>query len=235
MKILAIGDLHGHDYWQDVHPKHYDKIIFLGDYCDSFEVGDQDIIDNLNNVLQFKLENPDKVVLLIGNHDDHYTNAFGRGSGYRESYALHMKEFFKKNAKFFNIAHQEGNYLFSHAGIRKDWYDKHISPTLVKYDLLGTDRTISKNLDDIYFTTSDNWRFCTVGPVRGGDRYDLPGPLWCDRTELIKDPIHNWNQVVGHSRVKEITHVDVKSANAHLVFCDTLENTKGQNFYELTL
>lgn len=38
MRILVIGDIHGHNDWERVVLKEdYDKVIFLGDYFDNYK------------------------------------------------------------------------------------------------------------------------------------------------------------------------------------------------------
>jgi predicted MPP superfamily phosphohydrolase len=72
MKHIAIGDLHGRDTWQQVNTKLYDKVIFLGDYVDSHTLSDLVILENLKKIIALKKRPPEKVVLLLGNHDAHY-------------------------------------------------------------------------------------------------------------------------------------------------------------------
>lgn len=73
MRILVIGDIHGHDSWKAiVENEKYDKVVFLGDYVDSFTLQPLTIVKNLREILKFKRENKDKVVLLWGNHDHSY-------------------------------------------------------------------------------------------------------------------------------------------------------------------
>lgn len=73
-KIIVIGDIHGRNTWMDVINQEvtYDKVIFLGDYFDSKEIFPRQWIDNFKEIVQLKRNNPDGVVLLIGNHDYHY-------------------------------------------------------------------------------------------------------------------------------------------------------------------
>ena len=58
MKILAVGDLHGSDHWKTIDPKKHDKIIFMGDYIDSFVFTDTEIVHNLKEVIQEMLDYP---------------------------------------------------------------------------------------------------------------------------------------------------------------------------------
>jgi predicted phosphodiesterase len=50
MKIASIGDIHGRNYWKIFKSvkDQYDKIIFIGDYVDSFNIDDNLIIKNLH-------------------------------------------------------------------------------------------------------------------------------------------------------------------------------------------
>src|SRR5579859_3883906 len=125
MKIITIGDIHGRDYWKEVDPNQYDKIIFVGDYVDQFPpMTDKTILENLKDIIEFKMAYPDKVVLLLGNHDLQYyfLGDFGC-SGFRPSMAVTLSNLFKKHSELFQVSFQIGNYLWSHAGVSKKWYE----------------------------------------------------------------------------------------------------------------
>lgn len=70
MKILVLGDIHGRLIWKDIIEKENpDKVIFLGDYVSTHEdISSTQQINNLVDILTYKENNPDKVVLLRGNH-----------------------------------------------------------------------------------------------------------------------------------------------------------------------
>ena len=78
MKILINPDIHGRVFWKYSieHKDEFDKIIFLGDYLDAYS---PDLLvnekDNFKEIIQFKKDNLDKVILLLGNHDCHYINS----------------------------------------------------------------------------------------------------------------------------------------------------------------
>ena len=87
MKVLTLGDIHGRDrwmfhthgspyefnhwmtmvengvpaddpeFWKEMPYIGYDKIIFVGDYVDSFDVSNVIILDNLKKILFFKTKN----------------------------------------------------------------------------------------------------------------------------------------------------------------------------------
>ena len=73
MRIVLIGDIHGRTNWKEIIFKEEkaDKFIFFGDYFDPYDknLTVNDVINNFNEILQFKIENPNKVILLIGNHE----------------------------------------------------------------------------------------------------------------------------------------------------------------------
>ena len=80
MKLLVIPDVHGIDTWRsqvanaiissDTH------IVFLGDYVDSFVADAWTIFENLKDIIEFKVKYPEKVTLLLGNHD--YAYIYGK-------------------------------------------------------------------------------------------------------------------------------------------------------------
>ena len=70
MKTLVLGDIHGKTVWKDIiDSENPDKIIFLGDYVSTHDkISSSQQIDNLENILSYKEDNLDKVILLRGNH-----------------------------------------------------------------------------------------------------------------------------------------------------------------------
>ena len=87
--MIIIPDIHGRTFWKDaVRGRENEKIIFLGDYLDPYpdeglpegkhrtyeEVAKIQLsaIQNLNEIIEFKKEHMDSVILLIGNHDAGY-------------------------------------------------------------------------------------------------------------------------------------------------------------------
>ena len=85
INTLIIGDVHGRDFWAEPVNKVLSDtgahIIFLGDYLDLYPYEfdwSQDInwnmvaIDRFKNIIELKRANPDRITLLIGNHDCGY-------------------------------------------------------------------------------------------------------------------------------------------------------------------
>ena len=80
MKIGICGDIHGRQFWKvfKEHIDEFNKIVFLGDYVSPYPyegISNEEAIDTFLEVLDFKKNNPDKVILLIGNHDLSYFNS----------------------------------------------------------------------------------------------------------------------------------------------------------------
>ena len=63
-KILTIGDLHGKDIWKKLTMESYDKVIFIGDYCDSYDTTDEEMVHNLLDIIEYKKSNPKNIILL---------------------------------------------------------------------------------------------------------------------------------------------------------------------------
>lgn len=55
MKTIVLGDIHGRRVWMDVvNTQTFDKVVFLGDYVDSFDVSGKDQLENLMDIVAFK-------------------------------------------------------------------------------------------------------------------------------------------------------------------------------------
>lgn len=133
---LIIPDIHGRQFWKNAVSQYEDKvekIIFLGDYLDPYPdegITRKDAIRNFEEIIDYKTNNKDKVVLLLGNHDLHYwSKEFHTRSRYDSSNAYHIIEDFKTHRSLFELAHEEiiGNkkYLFSHAGLMNSWVERN--------------------------------------------------------------------------------------------------------------
>jgi hypothetical protein len=227
MKIITIGDIHGHDEWKSVDHRSYDRIIFLGDYLDSFVMTDNEILENFKAIIEFRLTWPDKVVLLLGNHETSYISSRFRCTGFRPAMAVILGKLLFRHFDIFRIAWQHENYLWTHAGIHQDYYDRKISGKV-----LETDDTLSGTLQRLY---EDGYTpIFEVGYERGGRFGNRGGPLWVDKSRLRENPLRGYHQIVGHNPVKTIEqyrpyHDD---PNTTVTFCDCIERGDG-SFYEV--
>ena len=80
MKLTIIPDVHGRPFWRDaVKDVEVTPVIFLGDYLDPYPqdiVTWEDAIQGLNDIIELKKKNPERVTLLLGNHDVHYLESY---------------------------------------------------------------------------------------------------------------------------------------------------------------
>ena len=136
--ILVVPDVHGRIFWKEPVKKYtaaVDKVIFLGDYLDPYEDEDglaDDIFENLMEIVNLKQDNMDKVVLLKGNHDQHYASErFEELSGGTRMDYQNWNKYHQAFAEYkglFQITHLElingMPYVFSHAGLTLYWLKK---------------------------------------------------------------------------------------------------------------
>jgi len=204
LKIISIGDIHGKTYWKEVDPNKYDKIVFQGDYVDSYYHKNAEIYANLLDIIQLKKDYSDKVILLLGNHDIQYMfldEGFGC-SGFRPEMASNLNFLFKSNKNLFQIAFQIDNFLWTHAGVSTGWYDKNKNVI----EKIG-EKFSTKNLADTFnhmLWLKENKILHQVGSCRGG-AYSFGGITWADRRETSTDYPEGFHQIVGHTPIDEIT------------------------------
>src|ERR1700748_2969021 len=105
MKHVIIGDLHGRTIWERVNFSNYQKAVFLGDYVDSFTRSDGVILDNLKNIIALKKQYPEKIVLLLGNHDVQYLHyPQYHCPGFRPCLQPELTNIFRSNRGLFQMA-----------------------------------------------------------------------------------------------------------------------------------
>lgn len=250
MNFLIIGDVHGRSLWKtfgdiDLLLKAYfipdfDKYIFLGDYVDSFDINGAKIIQNLNDIIEFKNKYPLNVELLLGNHDIQYMlnspnsrNDKYYCTGYKPEFHYELYEIFNKNYNLFNVAYQYKNNIFTHAGIHIGWWAKFVKEMQQFKEKYNHNDTTVAELINLGFMYHANSLF-DVDFYRGGDK-EVGGPLWCDKHLSSKKPLKDYHQFVGHSRVKNIQKYTINE-NTSITFCDTQNYEKIHNEeYYLTI
>lgn len=137
-QILVVPDVHGRLFWKEPVMKYLDvvdKVVFLGDYLDPYE-GEEgladDIFENMMEIVRLKRNNREKVVLLKGNHDQHYASErFEEQTGGTRMDQQNWNKYhqaFTDYIDVFQIAHMEFikgiPYVFSHAGLTLYWLKK---------------------------------------------------------------------------------------------------------------
>ena len=235
MKIVAIGDIHGRDYWKQTIEQEQDAdvFVFVGDYFDSFTIKGPDQINNFLDIVEFKKQSKVPVILLIGNHDYHYYPGIEDSgtSGYQTLMAPSIKHVVSDNKQYLQAAYQVGEFVFTHAGLSSEWLDDIIPG----WDVDSLDATIN----DLFKFQPNKLAYrsykqvgSTVYGVGGYGSETFQGPLWirpkalmaANKKTLRKQII----QVVGHTP-QETIDIKGKSTGGRYYFIDTLEY--GQNQY----
>ncbi len=240
-KVLVIADVHGRkEIFQNALDKFenegYDIFVSLGDLCDSYDRTDEDILTCVNMAIKAKEKHGENYVQIIGNHDYSYFLGLHICSGFRQTLNATLNPLFKTQEvrNMFKVCHREGNYLFSHAGVQRKWFLKHLEVLNLACGYYGLPHISRDGLDSLnqLIWTSNEHLIAEVGSIRGGMRYDYGGPFWCDKTEMLSyGPIVGLHQVVGHTPVKFIQRIDKfegdkKYNNTSVTFCDVLGTTE---------
>ena len=226
MHIIAIGDVHGRNAWKEIQHSKADHIVFIGDYVDPHRpIPDFEVLRNLEEIIAFKQSDPERITLLLGNHDAQYLHyPLYSCSGHQADSQGVLSALFLENEDLFQIAWQQGRYLFTHAGISQGWYARHLE---ILNDFEA--KNLAAALNAIHDSEYRDILF-EVGTSRGGwHRYS--GPIWADKSETRHDYLADFHQVVGHSRVKDFENYgDETSSITYIDVGDTRVR-----FYELRL
>lgn len=210
MKILVLGDIHGRNCWTNIVANEpCDKVIFLGDYVSTHDrITEEEQIVNLDRILTYKTANPDKVILLRGNHDlQHLDYDWAECSGYFKKvadYMVSIKDKFLENTQWIYIYN---NILFSHAGISAVWLGKN---KLEDINNMKPSEYFGFTPDNIF----DNYGASKTQPL-----------TWIRPQILCECNIKDYTQVVGHTPVRVIGDIyKATKYHEHIWLCDNLPN-----------
>lgn len=188
MKLLIIPDVHGRDFWMEPcnHIDQFDKVIFLGDYHDpyKFQVSESVSRHRLrDDLLPFVKHNQDKVICLLGNHDGNYI--IGEMADRFDRY--NQKEIRQYlNAMNLKLAHQEGEYLFTHSGVLPAWLE-----------------AAKITLDDVVEGNVPDQALIMVSPTRGGWS-ECGSCIWGDvREYAMSKKLEGIYQIFGHTQMEK--------------------------------
>ena len=209
MKIIFIGDIHGRTIWKAITEKEqFDLVIFAGDYVSTHEdISETQQIDNLVEILEYKEANPDKVILLRGNHDmQHLGYEWAQCTGLFKKVRDWMSQEEVKT-QFLNDTqwiYVYDKYLFSHAGVSKTWLG---NIPLNKVNELPPHMGFG-------FTATSL-----------GDRYGTSvtqPPTWIRPQALMVDGLDDYIQIIGHTPVTKIADIYAPAYKKHIWLCDHL-------------
>jgi hypothetical protein len=250
-KILTLGDIHGRDrwkffthgspyefthwktavengapgyddFWNDLPYMSYEKIIFVGDYVDAFKLGNQTILENLQDIIFFKKALGDRVILLLGNHDIQYFVPNNICSGYRGEMEFDLRNIFTDKEADFRICHFEEiggrKMLWTHAGVTKEWFDEFLRDIRREdfrfkefFDTIP-DNDIQGLLEMAWETRTPN--IFNVDNASGG--YDVwGGPFWVRPHILNYFHLPGYDQIVGHTPQAAPWEVKMNTGEKH--------------------
>ena len=228
MKTIVLGDTHGRSNWKlAVYKENADRVIFIGDYFDSFEFSGVEQIDNFKQIIQYKTDNPQvEVVLLIGNHDHHYFPEIGYTgtSGYQAGVGHSITQVIDENRHHLQMAYGFGDYLFTHAGVSPVFMDQ----------VFGSDdwskESVVVDLNELFRYKPKAFEF--NGFESTGDS-TTQTPIWIRPRSLMsankkhkKGLKKDYIQIVGHTQMQKIDLIGSdKFTGGRYYFIDTMDTS----------
>jgi hypothetical protein len=211
-RTIFLGDTHGRDTWKTILDREvFDRVVFLGDYFDSFNISGPEQLANFLEIVDFKKKSDIPVIMLVGNHDFHYMPFFndtpysGFQSGMLWDFAFALKE----NMEHLSMAYAFDNILCSHAGISYEWLTRTFGPEHDESceNWSSTDLSGLVDLINSYFINKPKVFDFNGWDLYGNDTYQTP--IWI-RPEALMRVNQDTGleeqavQIVGHTRVTSI-------------------------------
>lgn len=220
-KRLVLGDVHTHfDTVNKIYEKEQpDSVIILGDYFDSFARPSHIVQrEGFEKLLEMKKKHEEsgkgKFTLLLGNHDFHYSKFCAQGYS---GFSLYLK---KEVGELINsliidgtlpvvFIDEKNKTIYSHAGVTEYWFKNVLEGESLN------DINDVENMDLLDFNFE-------IGYNPYGDTISQ-SPIWVRPSSLISNHISGWNQVVGHTHVREPLITEL-SEDTKLYVMDTMPN-----------
>ena len=207
--MIIIPDVHGRPFWiqaaRDLGGKEH--FVFLGDYLDPYGyegITPEMAFDIFQEVLDFKEAWPDKVTLLLGNHDLHYLDSRLEGGRYDSVRGMFIRELILDHADWFRMAFETEaggkKFLLTHAGVLRGW-------CLYNRDVLGTEAPdeIAPRLNEMW--ADETLRRSLLGilaqvPYSRWGRHRYGSPVWNDVEDMNDncEELPGVYQIFGHSQ-----------------------------------
>lgn len=221
MKVAIVGDVHGRPFWKKAKEKidEVDQVVFLGDYLDPYShegITIEEAIDNFKEILEFRNHYPNKVILLIGNHDSSYiwdVSLCECRHDYKHD--KEIRELFSKNIDSLRLYYSVPGYLFSHAGIYEEW--------VITFLKNGLDLNIASLKE---WNETQEWQCLGIYDFYRGGYSHYGSCIWAD----IRDSFNNklWKedeyyQIVGHTQLESKPYIGDKIACLDVRRCFVLD------------
>ncbi len=203
-KLLLISDIHGRNFYKDAIEKYtdkVDKVIIFGDEVDPYPwegYTRKDAIQVLEDIIGYKKNHKEKVILLWGNHALQYlTKDFYTRSRYDSSNAWDIRDLYQNNRDLWQLAYEyqlgDKKYLFTHAGLMPSWYERN-------KEVIG-ELTVD-NLNLLVYSKKGINSLCEVSYIRGG-LVPSGSIVWSDVNERKEENgnVNEWDyQIFSHSQ-----------------------------------
>jgi 3',5'-cyclic AMP phosphodiesterase CpdA len=241
MKVIFIGDIHGSNEWEFLLNKvnEFDHIVFVGDYVDDFVASNDAIMRNLQNIIELKKTNPDKVHLLLGNHEYAYVFDKFNTAGYRAELGVFIKSVLSENWHLFDVAwgmtsnerfdaHGNSVYLLAtHAGLTSTYYYSWLKKEFASEGsflarFIDPEEMVKSNVHNILNVLKDKIGMLWVIEKTRKGINKTGSPIWVDRSVLKSDPLPGISQVVGHTHIDYIETVRMPDGH-DIYFIDSLK------------
>ena len=211
MKTVVIGDVHGRSLWKlIVNQENPDRVVFIGDYFDSFDIKGEEQLNNFLDIIEYKKSSGKEVIMLIGNHDYHYFPEIGDTgtSGYQAMFSYQINPVLDTNREHLQIAYQFDEFLFSHAGISSKFLDSVFGVNGWKVE------TMVEQINELFKYKPLTFSFGEAVSIQKLSYLDPYGdneeqsPIWIRPRSLMaanKDTLRKKViQIVGHTQVKKL-------------------------------
>jgi hypothetical protein len=209
---LAIGDVHGRDFWKHYIDEDFTEFFVVGDYFDSF---DQPFIRQYRNFGELceRAREDGRIKLCLGNHDYHYLGKVTEMySGYQEDHYYEIYQILEQNIDLLKVVYvTEDRRIISHAGVSA-WFMKRMKNAGYP-NVEGINQAFAKNRCVLNFNGQDPF---------GNDI--TQSPIWIRPDSLEKQPVAGYSQIVGHTPVEEIKTVTLpggKHKTITITYIDT--------------
>lgn len=181
MKTLIIGDLHGNLEVLEhaLSQRTTDRVVFVGDYLDSFNRSVEDQVLVLSKVLKAVRNNPERFTALVGNHELSYMNPTMKCSGWNFKTDDIVSNMLPAMEALLEDSTYVGEFLVTHAGVNA-----------------GLLEELDMNLGE-YLNNEDYYQ---IGKARGGF-FKYGGLFWND-FNMEFEPIPNVKQIMGHTHYR---------------------------------
>ena len=265
IQILLIPDVHGRHFWKqpvmETLKNTNAKIIFLGDYLDvypqeftekyGFKLDDytqenwdkiykllDDTVAMFEEIIELKRQHPDRITLLVGNHDCGYAVGAKICEVRRDKRnASKICKLFDDNWELFKLADEvriaDKHFIFSHAGINKTYAERCFGDV---------------NEDNVVSLFNEAWLENNWGIMDSLGRYsdfrgwgggDYGSIVWADAREWFQEQYMSdiKNEAYGYAVVGH-THLSEPHFEENMAFIDTADayyiNSEGEikKYYE---